>query len=97
MLALLLVAVFLAAGAFFVVVLALVFVAVFFAGALLAAAVLVAVFFAAGALVVVAFAAGFSAALPGAASFTGPEVPVGDGSVSKVMTTRRDIGRIVLD
>lgn len=98
MLALLLVAVFLAAGAFFVVVLAFVFVAVFFAGAFLVAAALVAVFFAAGALVVVvAFAAGFSAALPGAASFTGPEVPVGDGSVSKMVTIRRGTGQIVLD
>ena len=93
----LLVAVFFAAGAFFVVVLALVVfaAAVFFAGAFLVAAVLVAVFFAAGALVV--FAAGLSAAVFGPASFTGPEVPGGGSNVSRVITKRKHFGQIVLD
>lgn len=93
-LALLLVAVFFAAGAFFVVVVFLV--AVFFAaGAFLVAVFLVAVFFAAGALVV--FAAGLSAAVFGPASFTGPEVPGGGSNVSRVITKRKHFGQIVLD
>ena len=68
------------AGAFFVAVL----VAAFLAGAFLAAAVLVLVavaFFAAGAFLA---AAGLLSAVFGPASFTGPDVPVGDGEVSRV-------------
>lgn len=85
-LAFVLVAVFFAAGAFLVVVVFLAAVVFFAAGAFLVAA----VFLAAGAFLAAAglsvfFAAGLSAVLV-AASFTGPEVPVGDGEVSKMQT-----------
>lgn len=93
-LALALVAVFLVVVAFVVVFLAGAFlvaaalVAVFFAAGFFAAAVLVAVFFSAGAFLVVAFAVGLLSALLGAASLIGPEAPVGDDEVSRLIERR---------
>lgn len=84
-LALLLVAVFLA-GAFFVAV----FVAVFLAGAFLVVAVLVAVAFG---LAAVFFAAGLAVDALGPASFTGPEVPVHDSEVSDAFGSNDNIKR----
>ena len=83
MLALLLVAVAFLAGAFFVAVLA---PAAFFAGAFFVAVLVVVAFFAAGAFLVAAGLA--SPDLVGAASFTGPDVPVGGGEVSIAYTER---------
>ena len=69
------------AGAFFVAAL----VAVFFAGAFLVAVLALAgAFFAIGLL---------SPALDGAASFTGPDVPVEGGEVSDMLTNDDEIGK----
>lgn len=82
--ALLLVAVFLA-GAFLVAGL----VAVFFGAAFLVVADLVAVF----ALAAVAFFAAGLVVPPGAASFTGPDVPIEGGEVSELIKGDAVIGR----